>query len=100
MKQASLADITYEHALGLVQLRKEAIDTGDVTPLSPGTLATSFPMRDAGNRLLRSSSEKRAAGFMDNSFHCVLIMKNHRPGVVKQHEKTKSNIHDHENISP
>tara|TARA_R110002051_G_scaffold61354_1_gene112395 strand:+ start:1578 stop:2897 length:1320 start_codon:yes stop_codon:yes gene_type:complete len=65
MKQASLADITYEHALGLVQLRKEAIDTGDVTPLSPGTLATSFPMRDAGNRLLRSSSEKRAAGFMD-----------------------------------
>ena len=65
MKQASLANITYEHALGLIQLRKEALDTGSAPALSPATLAASLPMRDAGDAMLRRLSEKRAAGFMD-----------------------------------
>ena len=64
MKQASLANITYEHALGLIQLRKEALDTGAAPALSPATLAASLPMRDAGDAMLRRLAEKRAT-FMD-----------------------------------
>jgi hypothetical protein len=65
MKQASLADMTYERALGIIQLRKEALDAGSAPSLSPEILSTSFPMRDAGDALLRNFPEKRAAGFMD-----------------------------------
>ena len=69
MKPVSLADITYDHAIGLIQLRKEAIDAGHIQRMTPAVLADSYPMRDAGNELLKSGSvEKRAEGpgFMQN----------------------------------
>lgn len=52
MKPTSLANITYDDALGFLQLRKEAIAAGEVTPLSAEKLASAYPLRDLGNSLM------------------------------------------------
>jgi hypothetical protein len=51
MKQASLANISYADAQGLLQLRKEAIADGRATPVSAEKLASSYVLRDLGNCL-------------------------------------------------
>jgi hypothetical protein len=62
MKKASLADITYEQALGLIQMRKEAIAEGRVTPLASEKMAKDYPLCALGNGL----AEKRAYNFMES----------------------------------
>lgn len=63
MKQVSLANIDYDDALGLLQLRKEALAAGEARPASSEKLASSYFLRDLGDQVLdelEQSSEKTA----------------------------------------
>lgn len=58
MKPVSLASMTYEEGLHLLQMRKEALDSGEAKRLPAEVLGNSFFLRDAGNEMLQ---EKQAA---------------------------------------
>lgn len=58
MKPVSLASMTYEEGLQLLQMRKEALDSGEAKRLPAEVLGDSFFLRDAGNEMLQ---EKQAA---------------------------------------
>ena len=58
MKPVSLASMTYEEGLHLLQMRKEALDSGEAKRLPAEVLGDSFFLRDAGNEMLQ---EKQAA---------------------------------------
>lgn len=57
MKPVSLADITYEEGLALLVLRKQAIDSGKLAPLTAEEKAASYQ--------LEAYAEKRAEGWLD-----------------------------------
>ena len=64
MKPVSLANITYEQGLHLLQMRKEALDRGESKRMSSQSLSDSFFLRDVGNDVLQ---EKRATpAWLDN----------------------------------
>ena len=59
MKPASLANISYDEALGLLQLRKEALAAGEAPRLPTEKLASSYILRDFGNAVM-DDLEKQA----------------------------------------
>ena len=61
MKPVSLADITYDEALKTLEMRKQALDSGQARRLPYSVLADSYFIRDASAAVLR---EKQAAGFL------------------------------------
>lgn len=63
MKPVSLADITYKQALQTLEMRKQALDSGQARHLPYSVLADSYFIRNAS---LEALQEKQAAGFLKN----------------------------------
>lgn len=62
MKPVSLADITYEQGLKLIAMRKQAIDSGKVRPMTKEALDNSYMLRYVGSKVFEKAAE---GGWLD-----------------------------------